>query len=101
MCFFSMAQQRKGLAKLGMQFIRAITHDRQAAALVWPVFGKGGDDDVTAGLDRTKHGLYISGTIFRRGQEMEHGAIVPDIESPGGQIRLGDIRLDPLYLGCL
>ena len=81
MCFFSMAQQQKGLAKLGMQFIRAITYDRQAAALVWPVFGKGGDDDVTAGLDCTKHGLHISGTILRRGQEMEHRAVMPNIES--------------------
>lgn len=50
-----MRDKSKSLAKLCVKLSCAVAHDGQAAALRWPVLGKGGDDHVAARLYRAEY----------------------------------------------
>jgi hypothetical protein len=39
----------------------------------------------------------IRRALLRRGEEMKHGAVVPDIVMPGRKRRLRDVRGEPGY----
>lgn len=82
------------VAKLLRQRLRRIPDDRQAAAAFRSVRGEGRDDDVAAWLHGRGQALEVRGTISRFGEEMEHGAIVPDVDG-SGRPRSSDVRLEP------
>lgn len=101
------------VAKFLRQRLRSIPDDRQAAAAFRSVRPEGRDDEVATWL----HGLgqmpEIRRAIGRIGQEMEHGAIVPDVDwtrlplsrdvrlEPAGNCRMGaDARLRAIERGA-
>ena len=49
-------QERERDTELCAQSVGAVAHDRQTAALIWPVVGHRGRDDVAARLDRVQDG---------------------------------------------
>ena len=91
--------QLEPIAELAMQGRRAVPHRFQAAAPPWSVSGEGGDDDVSVWLHGVAHGTDVPLAILSTGQEVEHGAGVPDIVGVAGQVGSGDVRLQPGDLG--
>jgi hypothetical protein len=53
---------------------------RQAAAFLWPIQREGGDDGVAAGFHALMQLCEIGVAVAHIDQEMERGAIVPDVE---------------------
>lgn len=94
MFFLFVAQQGEGRTKLGVEFVRTVAHDWQAAALGWPIFCEGGDYHMPTGLDRTKNGLNVGMTILLRCEEVEYRAVMPDIVGVDGQRCVDDVCLD-------
>ena len=91
--------QLEPIAELAMQGRRTVPHRFQAAAPPWSVSGEGGDDDVSAWLHGMAHGTDVPLAILSTGQEVEHGAVVPDIVGVAWQTDRSDVRLQPGDLG--
>src|SRR5260370_1923990 len=71
-----------------------MTNDRQAAATLGTIHRERADDDMAARIDGLLKPLDISGLIGRCGEEMEGGAVMPDIEKLC-RAPFCDIRRDP------
>src|SRR5690606_8858338 len=95
MFFAQMPHQREGRAELRMQRIRVVAYDRQTAALQRAVLGERRHDDMTARLDRAKYGIDVRPTRFRVGQEVENGAVMPDVVGVRRQRNLRDVAMQP------
>ena len=91
--FLGVPFQCELVAKLGMQGVGAIAHDRQPTALCRAILGEGGDDDMPAGFHSVQHRFNIGLPLLLGGKKMEHGPVVPDVERMPGQGDAGDIRL--------
>ena len=78
---------------------RVMAHDRQTAASLRTVRGERPDDDVSAGLESLLKSIDVSRLIGVMGQEVECGAIVPQIV---GLCRLpfGDVSDHPLNVSA-
>src|SRR5687767_11152354 len=67
------------LAERAVEAVRVVARDLQTAAVGRAVEREGGDDDVASRFDGPLHSLNVAVTIGGVGQEVENGAIVPEI----------------------
>jgi hypothetical protein len=80
--------------KFGMQLVRCVAHDGQATALSGAIAAERGHDDVATWLERTQDLLDVGLTVLLRCQEVEHGAVMPEVDAVGCKDRAGDVRLN-------
>ena len=81
--------------KQGREFGFAVAHHVALAATRRAVGGKGGNDEVAAGAHAT-HGLgHIGGALGGVGEEVQHRAVVPDVEAGFGQRQLRHVAGPP------
>jgi len=79
MCLAGTFHQFEAFAKLAVQTLGVIAHHIESAAMIWPIRSKGRDDHMPTRSDCMAHGIYITLAIISSYQEVEHGAIMPDI----------------------
>ena len=85
----------KPFAQLGRHRRGVVPADVEIAALLRPIVGEAGDDQMAAFGDRPPGQIDILPSVRRIGQEVEHRPVMPDIE--GADIpNLGHIGRDPL-----
>src|SRR5690349_6725708 len=95
-----MVDQLKGTADDRAQSGRIVALHRQARAFLRPVRREGRDDGMAAGLHAADEAAEIGPPIVLLDQEMEGGAIVPEVE---GVLRLfpcRDISRDPSQMSA-
>ena len=78
-----------------MQRVRVVADNVEAAALRGPLRAERCDDHVPAGLHGTLDLTDIGGALRCAGQEMEHGAIMPNVIALRGQNHVGDVGGEP------
>lgn len=78
---------------------RVVADDVEAAAARGAFGSESADEDVTARPQRADQLAHVRGAIPGRGQEVKDGAVVPQIESAGGQIGGQDVGSNPPHLG--
>jgi hypothetical protein len=100
MIFAGAVEQAETCAKLGVQTLRAVPHDLEAAALRWSLWSEAGHDDVTPGAYDALCLRHIAGTIPCVGQEVKYGSVVPHGTGCGWQRRVEHVRNDPPDLSC-
>src|SRR3989338_3968960 len=95
-------QQFELRAEFIVQRVGAVSPDRQTAALLRAIFGKGPHDHKAAWLDPMSHCHEVTSPICGIGQKMEYGAVMPEIEAVLWKHHLSDVRLQPIYgTGCV
>lgn len=72
-------------SELRCQACGVVAADRQTAAFLGTVGREGGDDDVAARPGASAESAAVGGAIGFTDQEMEDGAIVPDVERAVGR----------------
>ncbi len=97
--FFLVLKQDEGGPELGMQLIGTVAHDRQATALCRAVFVKGGNDDLSARLDRTQDGFNVGLPFGRCSQEVEDCLVVPYVIGMDRKRSSRDVCFHPLHAG--
>src|SRR5262245_34088993 len=80
--FTGPGNQREALAEPRGQRFRAVAPEREAAALLRPIEGEGGNDRNRARPGRRSKRLDIGVLSSLVGEEMEGGAVVPDAPAP-------------------
>jgi hypothetical protein len=75
---------------------RVVPFDWQAAALRRSLEAEGRDDRGSADLERSSEMRYVRITLRTRGEEVENGAIMPDVYWRRLPIT-GDIRFNPRH----
>src|SRR5689334_4296527 len=93
--------QFKGFAKQCGYFLRLSSLDRQAAALLWAIAGETTNDDMPTFYYCAVHLLNVQPCISVISQEMQHGAIVPDINGCWSEHMLQHIAHNPFDITCL
>ena len=83
-------------AEFGGERLGAVAADGEAAAALGAVQREGGEDDGCSGVERVFEGGEVGAAGRRVGEEVEDGAVVPEIVAgrgvPGGDV--GDEPLD-------
>src|SRR5688572_30111282 len=67
MCFARAVHHLEVITKFAVQTFRAIAHNLQPAATLWPVRSKRRDNDVPAFSDRVPYNFYIALSVFGLG----------------------------------
>src|SRR3989338_3699986 len=93
-----MFDKQKSASKFSLQGFGLVFHHRQTAAFIRAIFGEGGNDHMTARANCTHDPLDISMAISRVSQEMEHRAVVPNIEPVYGKLCAGNIAFHPVHV---
>lgn len=87
------------VAEFGGEGLGAVAADGEATASLGPVESEGGDDGGSFGWQCCLERSNVELPIFRLGEEVEDGAIVPEVKVlfrvPGE-----DVGYDPVDLGC-
>ena len=76
---FGVFLQHEFRTEFRRQRIRVVAHDGQAAAFLGTVRRECSDDNLAARPQGAAQPVHISPSFCRLGQEMERGAIVPDV----------------------
>jgi hypothetical protein len=74
-------------SKFVKQPVEGIPRDRQPAASCRAVVGEGRDENMAIRFHRSPDLRHVPDSIIGIGQEVEHGPVVPDIETPDWQLR--------------
>src|SRR5260221_1812901 len=82
---------------LTVQLIGAVSHHVETAAALGPRRTKGRRHDVPAGLERALHGRHVTRSRVILAQEVEHGAIVPELEFVARKLDARDVAGEPAY----
>jgi hypothetical protein len=100
MCLACAVHHFEIIAEFVMQTIFAVTDNIKPAAFLWSIGGEGGNNNMTSLLDGTSHSFDIFPAVLGIRQEMEHSPIMSDIVELTRQLRLCNIRLDPVDFLC-
>lgn len=94
-------EQLEVTAKLGVQCVWRVTHNRQTAALRRAIRPKRRYNDVPIGSHRASNLLHIGSSRFGVGQEVEDRSVVPNVERMLGELGIDDIADEPLHASSL
>ena len=67
------------VAELRMQLVGVVADDLEIAAPLWTLRTESGDEDVAPGFDRTSNRRHVPPALSLVAQEVEHGAVVPEV----------------------
>jgi len=79
-----------------VEFVGGVTHDLEAAALLWTLWTESGNHDMPAGFQSPADSRHVPIPSFAV-QEMENGAIVPEIVAVLLKFDNRDIGDDPRH----
>jgi hypothetical protein len=79
------------------QRLSRVAGDRQTAACRRPIFRESGKQDMASWPQRSTDLPKVGVAIARARQEVKDGAIVPEIESSVGQLRVEHVGLEPAH----
>jgi hypothetical protein len=79
-----------------MQRICVIARHVEAAALRGALWAEGADNYVAARSDGMSNLANVSYALVRGGQEVEHGAVVPNVVGATQKLNSSDVASDPL-----
>ena len=82
MLFTSSRRDAEAVTERRREVVRGVTADRQARADLRPVGGEGRDDHVATRSDRASQRLDVPLSILLADEEVEYGAVVPQLVSP-------------------
>lgn len=97
-CFVYAVHQFEILAEFCMQALRAVSGDLEATASLRPIKCEGGDDYMPAFPHSMLQCPNIALSVLRLRQEVENGAVMPEIVALMFQIRLRNVGFDPVYV---
>jgi hypothetical protein len=79
------------IAQQTLEAISVVLHDRQSAAFRWAAWRKAGDDRPAVAVEGGVKRANIEGLVIGFGEEVQHGAVVPESEAlgrtPGRHVR--------------
>ena len=87
-------------AKSRMECHRRIAHDVKATAPGRTVLGEGRYQDVPPGSDSMADLPSVPGAQLSIGQKMKDGAVMPESVTASGELRVEDVRFDPVNPRC-
>ena len=100
MQFLGTLDEPEALSELTVQGFGVISHDVEAATLCGTFGPERTHNNMSAGPYRPTGELDVSLSLLLRSEEVEHSAVMPDVEGAGGQVRLSDIGAEPINLFC-
>ncbi len=86
-------------AELVVQGVGVVTGDVKAAALLRAFWAERRNDHVTAGPHRSRHLAQVRVAMLRLSQEVEHGAVVPEVVVVGVELVGRHVAAQPTDMG--
>lgn len=90
--------ESESMAELLKKFVRPIASDGQSTALRRALRTEGANDGVPARSQCLQYLLHILAALALIGEEMEDGAVMPDVDGLRREVMLQHVCQHPIYL---